>query len=32
VFGADVIMVEAVGFLAREREDLLGAGREIIHD
>ena len=32
VLGAHVIMVEAVGFLARKREDLLGAGREIIHD
>jgi hypothetical protein len=31
VFGAHVIMVEAVGFLAREREDLLGAGSKVVH-
>ena len=31
MFGADIIMVEAVGFLARERKDLLGTRRKIIH-
>ena len=31
MLGADVIVVEAVGFLASERQDLLGSRREIIH-
>ena len=31
MLGADVIMVEAVGFLAGKRQDLLGAWGEIIH-
>ena len=31
MFGADKIVVEAVGFFARQRQHLLGAGRKIIH-
>jgi hypothetical protein len=31
MLGADVVMVEAVGFLAGESQDLLGAWGEIIH-
>ncbi len=31
MLGADVIVIETVGFLASELEDLLGAGRKIIH-
>ena len=31
VFGADKVVVEAVGFLARQRQHLLGARREIVH-
>ena len=31
VLGADVVVVEAVGFLARQREHLLGARGEIVH-
>ena len=31
MLGPDVIVVEAVGFLAGERQDLLGSRREIIH-
>ncbi len=31
MLGADVVVVEPVGFLACEREDLLGAWGEIIH-
>ena len=31
VLGAHVIMMEAVGFFAGEREHLLGARREIVH-
>ena len=31
VLGADVVVVEAVGFLAGEREHLLGSRREVIH-
>jgi hypothetical protein len=31
VLGADVVVVEAIGFLAGEREHLLGAGREVVH-
>ena len=31
MLGPDVIVVEAVGFFASERQDLLGARREIIH-
>ena len=30
VFGADEVVVEAVGFLAREREHLLGARRVVV--
>ena len=32
MLGADVIVVEAIRFLAGEREDLLRPGSEIIHD
>ena len=31
MLGADVIVVEAVRFFAGQREDLLGARREIVH-
>ena len=31
MLGPDVIMVKPVGFLAGERQDLLGAGGKIIH-
>ena len=31
VLGADEIVIEAVGFLARERQHLLGARREVVH-
>ena len=31
MLGADVVVVEAVGFLAGQRQDLLGAGGKIIH-
>ncbi len=31
MLGPDVIMIEAVGFLAGKRQNLLGARREIIH-
>ena len=31
MLGPDVIVIEAVGFLASERQDLLGARRKIIH-
>jgi hypothetical protein len=31
MFGTDKIMVEAVGFLARQRQHLLSAGRKIVH-
>ena len=31
MFGADEIVIEPVGFLARQREHLLGARREIAH-
>ena len=31
VLGADVIVVKAVGFLAGQRQHLLGAGGEIVH-
>ena len=31
VFGADKVVVEPVGFLARQREHLLRARREIVH-
>ena len=31
MLGADVIVVEAIGFLASERQDLLGARSEIVH-
>jgi hypothetical protein len=31
VLGADVVVVEAVGLLAGERQDLLGAGGEVVH-
>ena len=31
MFGADKIVVEPVGFFARQREDLLRPGREIVH-
>ena len=32
MLGADVIVVEAVGFLAGQGQDLLGARGEIVHD
>ena len=31
MLGADVIVIETIGFFAREGEDLLGAGGEIVH-
>ena len=31
MFGADVVVIKAIGLLAREGEDLLGARGEIIH-
>ena len=31
VLGADVVVVEAVGLLARQRQHLLGARREVVH-
>ena len=31
MFGADKVVIEAVGFFARQREHLLRAGREIVH-
>ena len=31
MLGADVIVVEAVGFFTRKRQDLLGSRRKIIH-
>ena len=31
VLGAHVVVVEAISFLAGEREDLLGAGSEVVH-
>ena len=31
MLGADIIVVEAVGFLASQRQHLLGAGGEVIH-
>jgi hypothetical protein len=31
VLGADVVVVEAVGFLAGERQHLLGARGEVVH-
>ena len=31
VLGADIVVVEAVGFLAGQREHLLGARREVVH-
>ena len=31
VLGADIVVVEAVGFLPGQRQHLLGAGREIVH-
>ena len=31
VLGADVVVVEAVRFLAGERQHLLGARREVVH-
>ena len=31
VLGADVVVVKTIGFLAREREDLLGPRREVVH-
>ena len=31
VLGAHIVVVEAVGFLAGQRQHLLGAGREVVH-
>jgi hypothetical protein len=31
MFGADIVVIEAVGFLAGEGENLLGAWSEVVH-
>src|SRR6266702_1711574 len=31
MFGADKVVVESIGFLARQREHLLGSGRKVVH-
>src|SRR6266851_4536225 len=31
MFSADKVVVESIGFLARQREHLLGSGRKVVH-